>query len=66
MPMHPEDTADRDAAEAIRASLRDVHDKIVKARQRGLKVELALGGIGYSNFDPCSTAVTTVIRERLI
>jgi len=63
---HPQDVADRAAADAVRCALRDLHNKVQEARRRGLKVDIMAGAVGYDGFDPCSTAVVTIVREQLI
>lgn len=66
MEMHPEDIGDRDAAESVRKAARGLHEAVACAKLRGLNVTLNLGGVGYCNFDPCSTAVVMVTRERMV
>lgn len=63
---HPEDIGDRDAAEAVRRSLRTLHNAVTCAKLRGLNVTLNVGSVGYSTFDPCSTSVVMVTRERMV
>jgi hypothetical protein len=65
-PQHPEDANDIVAADGVRGALRELHQKVIEARLRGLKVEMSLGSVGYSTFDPCSTAVVVITRERMI
>ena len=43
-----------------------LHEAVVAATPRGLRVDCKLSGLGYANFDPNSSAAVTVSREREI
>ena len=63
---HSEDDADRQAANRIREVIATLHEAVVAATRRGLRVDCKLSGLGYANFDPNSSAAVTVSREREI
>jgi hypothetical protein len=57
---------DKQAAERVRAALAELHEALISAKRRNLKVDLSLGGISYGNFDPNNAAMCSIIREWLV